>query len=77
MQHSVTSEATVGAFTLGSVAGISFDTQPFTGTVTFTLPATAVNGTVVPYFCTVHKNTMVTPNAQITINSAAQPGPSP
>jgi len=77
MQHSVTSEATSGAFTFGSVAGISFDTQPFTGTVTFTLPAGAANGTVIPFFCTVHRNTMATPNAQITINSAAQPGPAP
>ena len=77
MQHSVTSEAASGAFTLGAVAGISFDTQPFVGTATFTVPTGAANGTVVPYFCTVHKGTMATPNATITVNSSAQPTTAP
>src|SRR5512142_75600 len=31
MAHSVTSEASPGAFTHGSVGGVSFDTGPFTG----------------------------------------------
>ncbi len=76
--HSVTSEATPGAFTPGSVAGVSFDTGAFTGGQrSFTLPANAPNGTAVPYYCTVHLGTMTPPNGTITINASAQPAPPP
>ncbi len=71
--HSVTSEASLNDFTPGSVGGVSFDTGAFTGTKTFTLPSTAPNGTVIPFFCTVHKGTMNTPNGSVTIDSSAQP----
>ncbi len=73
IDHSVTSEASANAFTFGSVAGISFDTGPFTGTRSFRLPSNAPNGTVVPYFCTVHKAQMNTRNGLITIDSSAVP----
>ncbi len=75
--HTVTSEATSGAFTPGGVAGVSFDTGSFTGETSFSLPASAPNGTVIPYFCQVHKATMATPNGTITIQVGAQPQPAP
>jgi plastocyanin len=75
--HSVTSEATAGAFTPGGVAGISFDTGLFTGTRSFTIPSSAVEGTVVPYYCSNHLETMTTPTGRITVMAGAQPGPAP
>lgn len=77
MEHSVTSEASPGAFTKGSVGGVSFDTGLFTGARTFTIPANAANGTVIPYFCTVHTSTMATPNGTITIDPSAVPTAAP
>jgi plastocyanin len=77
MGHSVTSEATPGAFVAGGVAGVTFDTGIFTGTRTFALPAAAPEGTVVPYFCQSHMGTMVTPNGTLTIHAGAMPGPGP
>ncbi|GEJ55780.1 plastocyanin/azurin family copper-binding protein [Anaeromyxobacter diazotrophicus] len=69
--HSVTSEATAGAYVPGSVAGISFDTGIFTGTRSFTLPASAATGTVIPYFCRVHGAMMVdAAKVQLTIGPA-------
>ncbi len=77
MPHSVTSEATSGAFTPGAVGGVQFDTGAFTGQRSFTIPAGAANGTVIPYYCTVHKGAMATPNATIKVDDSAQPGPAP
>ena len=77
MAHSVTSEAAAGDFTPGGVGGVEFNTGSFTGSKTFTLPADATDGTVIPYYCTVHKSTMVTPNGSIRIDSSAQPAPAP
>lgn len=77
MPHSVTSEASPGAFTPGAVGGVQFDTGPFTGTRTFTIPANAATGTVIPYYCTVHLGTMATPNGTITIVAASPPAPTP
>ncbi len=74
MGHSVTSEATPGSFTRGSVGGVSFDTGEFTGQKTFTVPSSAAAGTVVPYYCIVHTSTMATPNGTITIDPNAKPG---
>lgn len=66
--HSVTSESTAGAYTPGSVGGISFDTGIFTGTRSFTIPANAATGTVIPYFCRVHGSMMVdAAKVQLTI----------
>lgn len=73
MDHDVTSEATSGAFTPGAVAGVSFETGPFTGQRSFTIPSTAPEGTVIPYFCKIHTSTMATPNATITVHTAATP----
>ncbi len=71
--HSVTSEATAGAFTPGAVGGVSFDTGQFSsGTKTFTLQA-AAEGTTIPYYCTVHKASMATPNGSIVIDNSAKP----
>ncbi|HTP27151.1 MAG TPA: hypothetical protein VMK12_16035 [Anaeromyxobacteraceae bacterium] len=58
-QHSVTSSSAPGVFAFGSVNGISFDTGPFTGNRAIAIPATAMPGTVVPYFCTLHPGNMV------------------
>lgn len=66
--HSVTSESAPGAFTPGAVGGVQFDTGPFTGQRTFTIPASAQPGTVVPYFCTVHRQGMAN-TGQITITA--------
>lgn len=77
MAHSVTSEATAGAFTPGAVAGVSFDTGAFTGTATFAIPGDAAQGTVVPYYCTTHLGTMATPTGTITIDAGAEPAPYP
>lgn len=71
--HSVTSQSAPGKLTFGSVAGVSFDTGAFTGTTTFTLPANAPEGTVVPYFCTVHRQHMAN-SGQITISSTGAGG---
>lgn len=53
-QHSVTSQTAAGTYAPGAVAGITFDTGVFVGTRTFTVPASAHSGTVIPYYCTVH-----------------------
>jgi len=72
--HSVTSQAADGAFTPGAVGGVQFDTGAFTGTRTFTIPANAPAGTVIPYYCTVHTGSMATPNGAIEIDPAAGSG---
>ena len=78
MSHSVTSEAAAGAFSPGAPEGATaFDTGAFTGTTTFSLASTAVNGTVIPYYCSVHKATMSPPTGTITVDTSAQPGPAP
>lgn len=66
-EHSVTSQAKEGDFTKGAVNGVSFDTGEFaSGSRTFTIPANAPSGTVVPYFCTEHKSGMAN-TGRITI----------
>lgn len=37
------------------------------GTASFTIPASAASGTVIPFYCNIHKGTMATPNGHITI----------
>ena len=75
-QHTVTSEAADNAFTFGAVNGVSFDvTVPAAtgssggtpGEATFNIPSDAPSGTVVPYFCNIHKASMATPNGHITV----------
>jgi plastocyanin len=64
--HSVTSESAMGNFSPGGVNGVSFDTGAFTaGQRTFTIPASAPLGTVVPYYCSVHLSNM--PQGTVTI----------
>lgn len=58
VQHSVTSEATQGSYTPGSVAGVSFDTGLFTGTKTFAISPSAPIGTKVWFYCSSHKAMM-------------------
>ena len=65
--HTLTSQSALGDFTKGAVSGVEFDTGSFTGTTTFTIPSTAPVGTVIPYFCTIHKSTMGMGQGQITI----------
>jgi hypothetical protein len=65
--HSVTSEAAPGEFVPGSVGGVAFDTGAFTGDGAFTIPANAPPGTVIPYYCTVHKGAMTTPDGELRI----------
>ena len=73
MPHSVTSEASAGAFAPGAVGGVSFDTGAFTGETYFVIPSTAPDGTVIPYYCTVYKGVMRTPDGSITISVGASP----
>jgi plastocyanin len=56
VQHTVTSQSAPRTFVPGSVAGVSFDTGLIApgGTATFTIPANAPSGTVIPYFCANH-----------------------
>jgi plastocyanin len=68
--HSVTSEAAAGDFTPGSVHDISFDTGPFTGQKSFLIPSSALDGAVIPYYCSVHLGAMATPTGTITINAS-------
>lgn len=67
MQHSVTSQSVTNAFTFGAVNGVQFDTGAFTTSATFTIPSTATAGTVIPYYCTVHLQTMG--QGQITVTA--------
>jgi plastocyanin len=67
MQHSVTSQTQLGMYVAGAVGGVSFDTGAFEGSTSFVIPSTASAGTVIPYFCTVHTNTMGMGQGQITI----------
>jgi plastocyanin len=69
--HSVTSAASPNTFVAGAVSGVSFDTGLFTGTATFTIPAGAPDGTVIPFFCRSHLATMSTPNGTLTVDAAA------
>lgn len=59
-QHSVTSESKVGDFVAGAVNGVQFDSGMVNpdATGSLKLSASAPAGTVIPYFCTVHKSTM-------------------
>lgn len=77
--HEIVGEAAAGDFTPGSPAGVAFpfDTGPFTGVKTLLLPAGLANGTVLPYYCSIHKTAEVTPNGAITIQNAAPPQPPP
>jgi plastocyanin len=77
MAHSVTSEVGAGQFKPGAVSGVSFDTKAFTGTATFTIPAGAQDGTVIPYYCSTHLGAMATPTGTIRIAAEAQPAPPP
>lgn len=67
MQHSLTSETQLGMYVAGAVGGVSFDTGAFEGSTSFVIPSTATVGTVIPYFCTVHTDTMGMGQGQITI----------
>lgn len=72
--HSVTSEATSGAYAPGEVAGVRFDTGPFSaGTRLITIPADAPDGTVVPFYCSVHLGAMAPPDGNVTVSRAAAP----
>ncbi|MGO9829697.1 MAG: hypothetical protein ACLPJH_06115 [Myxococcaceae bacterium] len=65
--HSLTSQSAMNMYTPGAVNNVQFDTGPFVGTTTFTISSTAQVGTVIPYFCTVHKATMGMGQGQIAI----------
>lgn len=60
MPHSMTSESATGNFTPGAVNGVQFDTGPIApgSSGTFTIPANAPHGTMIPFFCTVHTRGM-------------------
>ncbi len=59
--HSVTSEAMLNDYVPGAVNGVQFDTGVLAvgASAQFTITPGAVSGTVVPYYCTVHKLTMM------------------
>jgi plastocyanin len=74
MTHSVTSQATAGAFTPGGVSGVSFDTGVFgAGERTFVIPASAAVGTVIPYYCATHTSTMANAG-QLTVAASTGGG---
>ncbi|BDG07299.1 cupredoxin domain-containing protein [Anaeromyxobacter paludicola] len=76
MEHTVTSEATSGAFVPGAVGGVSFDvTVPPNASATFTIPANAAVGTKLPYYCRIHTSTMATPNGEIDVVATAASTP--
>ncbi len=77
VEHSVTSEASAGAYTPGAVAGVSFDTGLFVGQKSFTISSTAPEGTMIPYYCRNHMASMVTPTGTITVHTAATATPPP
>jgi plastocyanin len=54
--HTMTSESTAGSLVPGGVAGVSFNTDiiPAGGSASFTIPANAPHGTMVPFYCIVH-----------------------
>jgi plastocyanin len=55
--HSATSAPSPGRLVPGAVDGVSFDTGRFLGEErTFTIPEDAVPGTIIPYYCTVHRD---------------------
>ncbi len=65
--HSMTSESAVNAVVFGAVNGVSFNTgviQPG-GSASFTIPANAPSGTMIPFFCTVHQLGM--PQGTLTV----------
>lgn len=67
--HTVTSEAADNDFTPAAVNGVSFDVSvPGDGTATFTIPAGATSGTVIPYYCKIHTGSMTPPNGHITVH---------
>ena len=65
--HSVTSESKMGDYTLGAVNGVQFDTGNINANANseVVLPVTAPPGTVIPYYCSVHKAQM--PQGIVTI----------
>ena len=68
VNHSVTSESKRGNYKKGSVNGISFDTGIFMlSSPVIIIPDNAPIGTIIPYFCSVHRGNMATPTGYITI----------
>ena len=74
--HTMTSEAADFDYAPAAVAGVSFDVQVpaatsssggIPGEASFQIPGTAPSGTVIPYYCSIHKGSMTTPNGHITI----------
>ena len=67
--HTVTSESADSAFTPGAVNGVSFDTGSISagGSATFTIPTSAPSGMTIPYYCSIHRSGMATPNGHITV----------
>jgi plastocyanin len=55
--HTVTSSSAPGTYAPGAVDGVSFDSGPISSRAAFTIPAGAPVGTVVPYFCSIHRET--------------------
>ncbi len=68
--HTATSQATAGSYQPGAATGgFRFDTGSIApgASATIAVPAGLASGTVQPYFCSIHKGAMMTPNPTITI----------
>ncbi len=55
VNHSFTTEASESAFTPGTSGGVTIDTGPFQGSMTGNIPANAIVGSTVWFYCNVHK----------------------
>jgi plastocyanin len=65
--HWLRSEAAPGAYTFAAVGGVGIDLYVDESSVrAFVVPATAVVGTVVPYYCQIAQNAMLN-QGQLTI----------
>lgn len=71
--HTVTSSSAPGTYAPGAVNGVSFDSGPIAGNAAFTIPATAPAGTVVPYFCSIHRETTQEHGEIVVLESASAP----
>jgi plastocyanin len=70
--HSVTSQTAPAQYVPGSAFGVQFDTGPFTGETTIYIPANALSGAIIPYYCSGHRGQMAN-DGEIVVQDPTQP----